>query len=133
METAERPAVLAERAQQLVLVVEDDPHIRAALEAGLAFAGYAVEAAADGGQALQRMEVRKPAVILLDLGLPTMSGAALAEELDRRGLRPEIPIILISAEPDLPDVAARIGADAFFAKPLRLPLLLREVAHLAGA
>ena len=114
-----------------MLVVEDDPHVRSALEAGLAFAGYEIVSATDGQEALELLASQRPALILLDLGLPKLSGAAVAEELRCHDHVSSIPMILLSADPDLPDVASQVGADAYFSKPVRLTAILREVARLA--
>jgi DNA-binding response OmpR family regulator len=115
-----------------VLVVEDDEEIRTALATGLSFAGYEASQAADGRAALQQLEARRPALILIDLMLPDMEASALIADLRRRGLGAGLPIIVMSADADLDLTAASIGADAFVRKPLHLPALLQEIARLVG-
>ena len=124
---------VAPSAERTVLVVEDDPQIRAALLAGLRLRGYSVLVAESAPAALRELESATPALILLDLMLPEMDGVTFARELERRGLRPGVPLILMSASIELADAASQIQAESFLQKPLRLPLLLQEVARLAGA
>ena len=115
-----------------MLVVEDDEEIRAALTTVLNFAGYEASQASDGRAALRHLEARRPALILLDLRLPDMDAIVLIDDLRRRGLGAGIPLILISADADLDLTAEKIGANAYFQKPLRLPALLQEIARLVG-
>lgn len=121
------------RPRRTVLVVEDDEQIRSALQSGLAMAGYDVTAVGDGTDALDLIAERLPALIVLDLGLPCLGGEALVAELQRRGVRPSVPILILSADPDADEVVARIAAEGFLPKPLHLAALLREVARLAAA
>ena len=126
------PAEVPMVAPKTIMVVEDEELIRAALKTGLELRGYRVVAVANGVEALTELETQLPAVLLLDLILPRMDGVALAEELERRGLRPKIPIILHSSDSDARELAVRIGAESYLQKPLRFASLLDEVARLAG-
>ena len=73
-----------------VLVVEDDPDLRYLFRISLALAGFQVREASDGYQALAALEDETPAAIVLDLGLPRISGFLVLEEItareDMRGL-----------------------------------------------
>ena len=83
-------------------------------------------------QAIDAIAGRVPSLILLDWMMPRMDGFQFAQELDRRGLRPGIPLILLTADGSGPQKAARVGAESYFAKPFDLPRLLDEVARLAS-
>jgi DNA-binding response OmpR family regulator len=73
-----------ERIRHKVLVVEDEGDIRELIRYNLAQEGFAVEEAADGAEALDRIERRKPDLLVLDLMLPQMSGLELCQRLRAR-------------------------------------------------
>jgi two-component system response regulator MprA len=115
----------------LVLVVDDDPAIRRALERALSAEGYGVALAEDGEQALERVAFEpEPDVILLDLGLPDVDGVKIVEQLRADGN--EIPILVLTARQALTDRVAGLdaGADDYLAKPFELDELLARVRAL---
>ena len=115
-----------------VLIADDHPVVRQGLRAFLQLQEDldVVGEAGDGLEAVGQVERLRPDVILLDLVMPRMDGAELVRELQRRGLRPGISILICSTG-DLVLEAARLGADGYVEKPFALPSLLREVARLA--
>jgi CheY-like chemotaxis protein len=115
-----------------ILVVDDDRSMQLTLASILEDDGYAVIVADDGLEALATLEVMQPHLIVLDVGLPRMDGYAFAAELARQGLRPQIPLVVITADGRAAEKAARVGADAFLAKPFALPELLACVSQLVG-
>ena len=115
-----------------VLVVDDDPDIRGLLEAVLRGAGYAVELAADGLEALERLGGGPPALVLLDVMMPRMDGVAFARELGRLGLRPRVPVVMLSAGGRARQARDEVGAEDHLAKPFDLAALLATVARLAA-
>jgi two-component system response regulator MprA len=115
----------------LVLVVDDDPAIRRALERALSAEGYGVALAEDGEQALERVAFEpQPDVVLLDLGLPDVDGVKIVERLRADGN--EIPILVLTARQALTDRVAGLdaGADDYLAKPFELDELLARVRAL---
>jgi two-component system response regulator MprA len=115
----------------LVLVVDDDPAIRRALERALSAEGYGVALAEDGEKALERVAFEpEPDVILLDLGLPDVDGVKIVERLRADGN--EIPILVLTARQALTDRVAGLdaGADDYLAKPFELDELLARVRAL---
>ena len=118
---------------RLVLVVDDDPMIRDLLEIALTREGFDVATAADGLEALEQVDRQPPGLILLDLMMPRMNGVAFAEELGRRGLRPGIPILVLTAAGPAERDAGQIGAEGYLPKPFPLPTLLEQVGRLATA
>jgi CheY-like chemotaxis protein len=79
-----------------VLIVEDDLTLRRAYRTALHLAGYDVDEAADGFQAMQALEARAPDLILLDLGLPIISGYELRTEIAAHAHTRDIPIVVVT-------------------------------------
>lgn len=117
-------------ASAVVLVVEDDYAIREFVESLLLDEGYRVVTACDGHEALARAGAARPDVLILDMGLPGLSGFEVATTLRLRGQR--IPTILMSAAADLPGVVRAIGAESYVSKPFDCWELVREVGRLAA-
>jgi CheY-like chemotaxis protein len=106
-----------------VLVVDDHDDVRDALALLVRIGGYAAETARDGRDALQKMRDAKPCLILLDLAMPDMSGEDFrAEQLADDELR-DIPVVVVSASPDIKRAAARMRASAYAEKPVNMQTL----------
>ena len=120
-----------------VLVVEDDPQLRALLLTALHDEGYAVEGAETGEAALALLAgegprgAYEPHVILLDLRMPGMGGVAFAEEYRRRPGR-HAPIIVITASTALAAAARAVEPADVVAKPFDLTDLLDRIAAALG-
>ncbi len=120
---AHRPAVASDdpeasqRAEKL-LVVDDSPQIRELYSARLAHAGFAVETAADGVEALERCLTRRYDLVITDLTMPRMDGWALLGRLRRHPRTREVPVIVTSANDDFREAlqAARGGAWDYVSK-----------------
>jgi DNA-binding response OmpR family regulator len=110
-----------------ILVVEDDENISAALLLLLS-EHYAVDTAANGAEAAEKLRHYAYDAIVLDLMMPVMDGAALMRHLDERRL--PVPVLLMSANVELADRAAELGVDDFIAKPLDFSTLERRLAAL---
>ncbi len=113
--------------QPPVLVVDDEPQIRAFLSLMLSDAGYRVSAAEDGVAALGVLRTLRPAVIITDLMMPRMDGWELCRRLRSAADTAAIPLIVISALN-----AADAPGDAFFPKPFDLEALLATLRRLTG-
>lgn len=109
-----------------VLVVEDETAIRRALEIGLRANGYEVLIAADGRTALQAGAEDAPDLVLLDLGLPDLSGFEVLRMLRTWST---VPVIVLSARHGSGDKveALDLGADDYVTKPFGLDELLARV------
>lgn len=116
--------------RKLILVVDDDAQVRSALRACLEHSGYRVREARSGAQALEQLTDASPSLIVLDLTMPGMAGAAFVAALRQRGLSPAIPILLLSANDDVWRVAEELGLGSYLKKPLRFPALLQAVTQL---
>jgi DNA-binding response OmpR family regulator len=99
-----------------VLVVDDEPMVREVLARYLEHAGFAVETAVDGVQALERFAGSPPDLVLLDLMLPRIDGLEVFRSM-RDGSR--IPVIMITARGQETDrvVGLDLGADDYVTKP----------------
>src|SRR5207249_609459 len=124
-----------------VLLVEDDPATRVALRELLDDAGYAPTEAADGETALEALSAGAYDLLLLDLGLPGISGGAVREIVRRDPRTRFLPIVLLSARAELEAKVAelRAGADDYITKPYDADELLarcggadRVVGHIGG-
>jgi len=116
-----------------VLVVDDEPRIVELARDYLEHAGFAVMTAVDGPSALTAVRVRKPDVLVLDLGLPGMDGLDVARAIRKDSM---LPIIMLTARDDELDriLGLEIGADDYVTKPFsprelvaRIRAILRRV------
>jgi CheY-like chemotaxis protein len=111
-----------------ILIVEDDPDILSSLAEVLREEGFEVETAANGYQALARLESRQPDLIFLDLMMPLMDGWKFMEVARQRFPTMSAPVVLLSAVHNLTDEARRLGVSAFLPKPFDLEDVSR-MAH----
>jgi heavy metal response regulator len=112
------------------LVVEDEEAIAAFLRQGLSEAGYAVDLAADGADALHWAGIADYDVIVLDLMLPEVDGLAVCAELRRRGIA--TPVLMLTARDTVDDRVAGLdsGADDYLVKPFAFTELLARIRAL---
>ena len=109
-----------------ILVVDDEQSYRDALSVALQREGFVVETAADGPEAISRFDAARPALVLLDVMLPHMSGVDVCRELRARS---QVPIIMVTARNAEIDavVGLEVGADDYVTKPFRLRELVARV------
>ncbi|MBX3638082.1 MAG: response regulator transcription factor [Rubrivivax sp.] len=113
-----------------LLLVEDDPTLRAQLRAGLAEAGYAVDEA-DNGRDAHHLGANEPFdAVILDLGLPQLDGLSVLKRW--RGEGRTMPVLILTARDSWHDKVAGIdaGADDYLAKPFHMEELLARVRAL---
>lgn len=119
----------------VVLVVDDEPMIRAYVARALTVAGMEVAVAADGREALALVaEDRvRPAVVVTDIEMPSMSGVELAARL--LAIRPSIRIVMMTGDPERAEAARRHPAivDQVIDKPMRLETIVEAVRAAAAA
>ncbi len=116
-----------------VLIVDDDPDIRDAVEECLRYEGYDVHSAADGRAALDTLEFGlKPDVILLDLMMPVLNGFDVLNALKTRPEWKSIPVVIVSANRgDEPEDLE--GAVSILRKPMSVDRLLAAVEQATRA
>lgn len=113
-----------------ILIVEDDPSIRQLMLDTLEQDGFEVVGAADGERAIALAEERRPAVVILDVGLPVMDGPSVADRIrDRYGS--EVPFVVVTASNGIEKAAARIGTARYLAKPFDVSDLMNAVRQAA--
>ena len=110
----------------LILVVEDDVHIKNLVSATLNANGYKYLVASNAKEAILQITSHNPDIILLDLGLPDMDGIEIIEKV--RGWS-EVPIIVLSARSDDKDKIEALdkGADDYLTKPFSVEELLARI------
>ena len=116
-------------AKELVLVVDDEQDIRELIEYNLTKAGYQVVSRASGEEGLDFISSQKPDLLLLDLMLPGMDGLDVCKAIKRNDRLSTIPVVMISARGEEPDVVTglELGADDYVSKPFSPRVLLARV------
>ncbi|HEY9364685.1 MAG TPA: GAF domain-containing protein, partial [Chitinophagaceae bacterium] len=114
-----------------ILVVDDDESIRSLLQQELSEAGYIIEEASNGKQALERIRKNRPDLVILDVMMPEMNGFDVAAILKNDPQTMDIPIIVLSIIQDKAR-GYRIGVDRYLTKPIDTAQLFSEVGTLIG-
>ena len=117
-------------AEFLVVVAEDDPSVRNAVERVLELEGYQVKTANDGNAALDLIVSSKPHAAVMDVMMPFADGLTVTRELRHRGNR--TPVLLLTARHEVGDRVAGLdaGADDYLVKPFAVDELLARVRAL---
>ena len=110
-----------------ILVIEDDHAVQKALRRLFETEGFQMEIAADGKAAVEAFRKAPPAVVVLDLRLPLMSGRDVCREIKQQA--PNLPVIVLSAASDVSDkvLLLELGADDYVTKPFSPRELLARV------
>lgn len=113
-----------------VLVVDDDPQLRAALTRALQLDGYDVTTATNGAQALDLLGRERPDVMVLDVMMPYVGGLDVCRTLRER--RDRLPILVLTARDEIGDRVAGLdaGADDYLTKPFALEELRARLRAL---
>ncbi|MFE3719000.1 response regulator transcription factor [Streptomyces cyaneofuscatus] len=130
----------AEDDPQRILIVDDEPAVREALQRSLAFEGYGTQVAIDGYDALAMAEAYAPDLIVLDIQMPRMDGLTAARRIRATGST--TPILMLTARDTVGDRVTGLdaGADDYLVKPFeldelfaRIRALLRRSSYAASA
>jgi DNA-binding response OmpR family regulator len=105
-----------------ILVVEDDTDLRRLFRTALAMAGYQVDEAADGIEALHAIENRAPDLVVLDLMLQSLDGLSVQQELAARAITRNIPVVIVTGS------ALDVGGENV-ACVLRKPVMADRLVH----
>ncbi|ASW54193.1 response regulator transcription factor [Plantactinospora sp. KBS50] len=113
-----------------LLVSDDDPAVRQALDRALRFEGYRVDLAVDGTDALAKVTSGKPDLVLLDVMMPGLNGLDACRNMRAAG--DHTPVLMLTARDALADRVAGLdaGADDYLVKPFALQELLARVRAL---
>lgn len=109
-----------------ILLVEDDPSIREITKLGLIDAGFTVETADDGEEALVRFRHDRPDLVVLDVMLPKRDGLEVCRAIRNDSA---VPVVMLTARSDAIDVVVGLesGADDYVTKPFEMPILVARV------
>lgn len=110
-----------------ILVVEDDKNIREYLEDSLKESGYSVKSTSDGAIALKNVKEAKPDIVILDLGIESIAGETVCQEIKK--MHPTLPVIILTAKNSSSEIVHGfdIGADDYISKPFEFDELLARV------
>jgi len=113
-----------------VLVVDDEPSVREAVERALRLEGYEVESAVDGQEALSAVETRPPDAVVLDVLMPNVDGIQACRRL--RALGDRTPVLMLTARDGIGDRVTGLdaGADDYLVKPFALEELMARLRAL---
>lgn len=122
---------MAENAAR-ILVVDDDPAVRASLDRVLTTEGHRVEQAGSGVDAVRMLGVDEYALVVLDLRMPRLGGLTVLQHVRNR--HPEIPVVVMTGFPSIENAkeSIELGAFDFLLKPLE-PDRIRDVVSRALA
>lgn len=117
-----------------VLIVEDEPNIVESLSFILGRAGFDIETAVDGVEALQRLRRQIYSALILDLMLPGINGFDVLRSVRSDRVLKDMPVIVLTAKGQAADrqAAETIGATAFITKPFSNAEIVQRVSELTG-
>lgn len=117
----------------LILAVDDSPTVRNLVSLTLAMAGYQVETAADGTEALDKMATRRPALVLTDVHMPKLDGYRLCKLIKNHPETRDIPVVLLCEDDGLSDKLRRsmVGCRDHLVKPFESSNLTEKVREHA--
>jgi CheY-like chemotaxis protein len=113
-----------------LLIVEDDTELRHLFRTALSLGGYRVQEAGDGLEALKLLDSNPPDLVVLDLGLPLVSGHEVREEIAAQAHTRHIPIVVVTGSPVVP---ATLDVACVLYKPVSVDELLRTVTRCIEA
>ena len=122
-------SVMAERP---IMIVDDDPSVRDILKTILHSKGFDVIEAVNGFEALEKISLRKPKIIILDIMLPGMNGFEICERLKLNPKTVNIPVLFLTCKGEASDLnrAMNLGAMDYFLKPFSPQQVLEKVLEI---
>ncbi len=115
-----------------ILIVDDEPDLLEMVALRLRAQNYQVETAESGTKALELFAATPPDLVILDIMMPVMDGLQVCEKIRTGGVRPDVPILFLTARGEDWDLLSGYtrGADGYLIKPVDIELLLSETARL---
>ena len=113
-----------------ILVVDDEESVRVTVAMLLRGRGYEVSIAEDGFDALLQMKNTLPELVVSDLNMPQMDGAEVLESWTASTELKDVPVLLVSARPELAQVVERYHVRASLAKPFDMDVLCAVMEQL---
>lgn len=110
-----------------ILIAEDDPTIREGIQNFLTENNFLVDAVEDGAAALEGVRKHLPDLVILDLGIPKITGESVCREIKKQF--PELPVIILTAKNQTADIVEgfKLGADDYIGKPFELEELMARI------
>ena len=110
-----------------IVVVDDEPSIRELLVASLHFAGFEVNTAASGSEAIEVIEKVRPDLIVLDVMLPDIDGFTVTRRIRQEGI--DAPVLFLTARDDTQDkiMGLTVGGDDYVTKPFSLEEVVARI------
>jgi CheY-like chemotaxis protein len=122
--------------RRLILVVDDEPSVRAMVLAAIRVRGelYRVAEAGNAAEALERAQSEPPDLVLLDVALPDHDGFWVCRSLKSHAVTANVPVVMLTAMglPSDRDRAVEAGADGYIVKPFSPRALLQELDERLG-
>lgn len=122
-----RPASFDWMNGKKILIADDDLAIGEVVTIVLSDGGFITEVESDGNNVIKHAEKFMPDLLLLDISLGGKTGPTIVKEIKKKPKTAHIPILLVSANSDIKDIAKEAGADGFLAKPFDIDDLLAIV------
>ena len=116
--------------RKCVLVVDDEPRIGRMLRIKLGLSGYDVKTATSGAEAVELVRSQKPDIMLLDLLMPDVTGM---DVLDQVRTFSQVPIIVFTGRPEIAQLASKLGANDYIAKPFNPDSLVQKIESVLAS
>jgi len=113
-----------------LLIVDDDPEIRHMFRTALALSGYRVQEAVDGLEALKLLDCDPPDLVVLDLGLPIVTGHEVRQEIAAQAYTRHIPIVVVTGSAVIPTT---LDVACVLYKPVSVDQLVRTIRNCLEA
>ncbi len=112
-----------------ILIADDEPDFLATLKSRLEFEGFVVVTAVEGEEALRKIRLEKPDLVLLDIMMPTMNGYQVCREVKRDPETRAIVVVMVTAKSQSSDKfwAKETGADDYVTKPFEIDDLIEKI------
>ncbi len=110
-----------------VLLVDDEPDFLSVIRMRLSTAGYDVICAHHGQDAMDKLKIKCPDVIVSDVIMPVMDGVDLYQEVKKNHETRNIPIIMMTVKEQMRESFRAVGADGFLAKPFEVADLIQMI------
>lgn len=124
------PSYACKQAHSVICIADDEDAIRNILEEALADEGFTVASFDDGCKVVQFMADTRPSLLLLDVMMPSMSGPQVVEHVRSMPTGKDVPVVLLSANTDLPALTRLLNVAAGVAKPFDLDALIQLIRRL---
>lgn len=119
-------------AQHTILIVDDQPDYVQLMSVRLRAAGYDIQVAYNGADALNKAKIHHPSLIVLDVMMPQLNGFQVCRQLKKDPMLSEIPVLFLTAKTQPSDRfwGMEVGASDYLTKPVDPRLLLQKVQHI---